>query len=112
MQPGAYDVERTVFSGRFAANLTRPGGMSVPDQRAIVDRLVAYFGVEPISTERRRGQLNYNSHAHYETRVVTMGPLASPLIPNCSFSSSEGLAMSKPKSRTLRKIGSAFIALL
>ena len=79
-QPGAYAVERSVFSGKFKTHHTRHEGMSLDEQRLIVDRLVAHFGIEPIAIKRHGGRPSIASHASPEGRTVVMGALAGAAI--------------------------------
>ena len=79
-EPGAYEVEGTVFGGKFRSHLVRNEEMALADQRALTDRLVGHFGIDPVTCVRTRhtnGPLE-NSHANTETRTITYGALAGP----------------------------------
>ena len=61
-QPGAYDVEREVFSGKFRAHLENRDGLSLPEQMALANQLFDHFGAPRPEYRRRDGRLAYDSH--------------------------------------------------
>lgn len=79
-QPGAYDVERAVFSGTHSAHFSRSTNVSLLQQMEWRDRLVAALGLEPIKMVRRGGAASSASYATGKIRTITMGSLAGPAI--------------------------------
>lgn len=82
-QPGAYDVERMVFSGKFREHHHRRDGMALPDQIEMSNMLLDHFGFPRPTYRRRGGKPNYASHVYTsrgEHGEVTYGALAGPAI--------------------------------
>ena len=58
-EPGAYDVEREVFSRRYANHLNCSDGMALHDQIALSNQLFDHFGQPRPEYRRRGGRPNY-----------------------------------------------------
>lgn len=82
-EPNAYSIEEAVFSGRFSRLRKMPEGMTVADQRAIVqkiyDRIPTFFLTDEMpKVERHGGRLSINSWARPREHRIVMGALAGP----------------------------------